>query len=179
MSVKNNMLKANVNDFEDVFKIMQDSFPNDEYRFKDEQKALFGIENYAVYLAKDGAKTIAFLAVWEFLDFIFLEHFAVDKSYRGKGIGSEMLTNLASIYDKPICLEVELPDNQIAINRIEFYKKNGYFYNEYEYYQPPISRGKNPVPLRIVSYKKPLDKLEFVAVKDTLYKLVYKTDFRY
>ena len=179
MSVKNNMLKANVNDFEEIFNIMQDSFPNDEYRFKEEQKALFDLDEYAVYVEKDGDNIIAFLAVWEFSDFIFLEHFAVDKSYRGKGVGSKMLTELATIYSKPICLEVELPTTEQSIKRLEFYKKNGYFYNDYKYYQPPISKGKNPVPLRIVSYQKPLDKLEFIAVKDELYKQVYKTDFSY
>jgi ribosomal protein S18 acetylase RimI-like enzyme len=173
------MLKATVNDFEEIFNIMQDSFPSDEYRFKEEQKALFDIENYAVYIEKVDDKIVSFLAIWEFSGFIFLEHFAVEKTYRSKGLGSKMLTELANIYQKTICLEVELPINEQAIKRIEFYKKNGYFYNEYEYYQPPISKGKNPVPLRIVSHEKPLDKLEFNAVKDALYKLVYKTDFRY
>ena len=173
------MLKATVNDFEEIFNIMQDSFPSDEYRFKEEQKALFDIENYAVYIEKVDDKMVSFLAVWEFSGFIFLEHFAVEKTYRSKGVGSKMLTELANIYQKLICLEVELPINEQAIKRLEFYKKNGYFYNEYEYYQPPISKGKNPVPLRIVSHEKPLDKLEFNAVKDALYKLVYKTDFRY
>lgn len=173
------MVRANVSDFEEIFNIMQDSFPSDEYRYKDEQKALFDLDEYAVYVEKDGEKIIAFLAIWEFNDFIFLEHFAVQKQIRGKGIGSKMLNALSKIYSKPICLEVELPTTEQAQKRIEFYKRNGYFYNEYEYYQPPISLGKNPLPLRITSYKKQLSFEEFTLVKNTLYKRVYKTDFSY
>ncbi len=173
------MVRATVSDFEKIFNIMQDSFPSDEYRYKDEQKALFDLDEYAVYVEKDCDKIIAFLAIWEFNDFIFLEHFAVQKQIRGKGIGSKMLNDLSKIYFKPICLEVELPTTEQARKRIEFYKRNGYFYNEYEYYQPPISLGKNPLSLRITSYKKQLSFEEFTLVKNTLYKRVYKTDFSY
>ena len=173
------MVKATVNDFDKIFKIMQGSFPADEYRYREEQLALFDDSAYTVYLKKEGEQIVAFLAVWEFDDFIFLEHFAVDKSYRARGLGSQMLKEVAKQYLKPICLEVELPTTDISKRRVKFYERNGYFFNDYTYYQPPISKGKNAIALRIMSNKSPLSRVEFETVKSTLYTKVYKTDFKY
>ena len=50
-----------------------------------------------------------------------------------------------------ICLEVELPETEMAARRIGFYERNGFYYNDYFYMQPPIAEGRNAIPLRLMT----------------------------
>lgn len=156
-------------DFSEIYRIMQASFSDDEYRPYDEQLALFEEPEYRIYYMPAG-----FLAVWEFESFIYIEHFAVDPALRNSGTGSAMLQELVKQYQKPICLEVELPEDELTRRRIGFYERNGFVFNEYPYIQPPISKGKSPVPLRIMTYGEAITRETFEAIKNVLYRSVYK-----
>ena len=155
-------------DFSEIYRIMQASFSDDEYRPYDEQLALFEEPEYRIYYMPAG-----FLAVWEFESFIYIEHFAVDPALRNSGTGSAMLQELVKQYQKPICLEVELPEDELTRRRIGFYERNGFVFNEYPYIQPPISKGKSPVPLRIMTYGSAITQDTFEEMKRVLYQRVY------
>ena len=157
-------------DFDGVYAIMEQSFPTDERRPYDEQKSLLDNMAYSIYIS--GEKN-AFIAGWEFDDFIFIEHFAVDSACRNTGLGSRMLTEFLKNQQKTVCLEVELPDTEIAKRRIGFYERNGFFLNEYEYFQPPISKGKKIVPLMIMTSKEKVSQGTFENIRNILYKEVY------
>lgn len=156
-------------DFSEIYRIMQASFSDDEYRPYDEQLALFEEPEYRIYYMPAG-----FLAVWEFESFIYIEHFAVDPALRNSGTGSAMLQELVKQYQKPICLEVELPEDELTRRRIGFYERNGFVFNEYPYIQPPISKGKSPVPLRVMTYGKGITRQAFEEMRKVLYRRVYK-----
>ena len=168
--------KLAAKDFDMVFQLIETSFPKDEYRTYDEQKALLNDPAYDIYVlpGSDNAEIKAFIAVWSFDGFVFFEHFAVNPSYRNKGIGGEFLRELVRLLGKMACLEVELPTNEITARRIGFYKRNNFFLNEYPYTQPSISAGRNPVPLLIMTYGRPINNMEFNIIKDALYTRVYK-----
>ena len=161
--------RINETDFPEIYRIMQVSFSDDEYRPYDEQLALFEEPEYRIYYMPAG-----FLAVWEFESFIYIEHFAVDPALRNSGTGSAMLQELVKQYQKPICLEVELPEDELTRRRIGFYERNGFVFNEYPYIQPPISKGKSPVPLRIMTYGSAITQDTFEEMKRVLYQRVYK-----
>lgn len=163
----------NEKDFERVFEIMESSFPTDEIRTFSEQKELLKRKNYRIFVFKEEEKIIGFIAIYLFKEFVFVEHLAVDKNYRGKQIGTALLKSVGKKEDEVICLEVELPTTALAERRIEFYKRNGFFLNEYEYFQPPISQGKKKIPLLIMSKNRLLKKEEFENIKDKLHKEVY------
>ena len=165
--------RINETDFPEIYRIMQASFSDDEYRPYDEQLALFEEPEYRIYYMPAG-----FLAVWEFESFIYIEHFAVDPALRNSGTGSAMLRELVKQYQKPICLEVELPEDELTRRRIGFYERNGFVFNEYPYIQPPISKGKSPVPLRIMTYRSEITREEFQKMKEILYRRVYKCEAR-
>ena len=165
--------RINETNFTEIYRIMQASFSDDEYRPYDEQLALFEEPEYRIYYMPAG-----FLAVWEFEFFIYIEHFAVDPALRNSGTGSAMLQELVKQYQKPICLEVELPEDELTRRRIGFYERNGFVFNEYPYIQPPISKGKSPVPLRIMTYKSEITREEFQKMKEILYRRVYKCEAR-
>ena len=163
--------RINETNFPEIYRIMQASFSDDEYRPYDEQLALFEEPEYRIYYMPAG-----FLAVWEFESFIYIEHFAVDPALRNSGTGSAMLQELVKQYQKPICLEVELPEDELTRRRIGFYERNGFVFNEYPYIQPPISKGKSPVPLRIMTYKSEITREEFQKMKEILYRRGYKCE---
>lgn len=165
--------ETNREDFLKVHDIMESSFPEDERRNIEGQEALFDEKEYHIYSARDGEKIFGFISVWEFKDFSYIEHFAVDEKYRNGGQGAAMLTELVKSSDKPFVLEVELPESDITKRRIGFYERNNFVYNDYHYIQLPYSEDKNPVELRIMSYPKALNKEEFENVRDTLYKRLF------
>ncbi len=167
--------KLDISEFDEMYSIMEKSFPLEEYRPYNEQKELFENEYYKVYVEKD-TFVKGFIAVWDFAEFLYIEHFAVNPEYRNQGIGAKILKEITSLYRKTVCLEVEPPKNEMTKRRVSFYERNGFFLNGYPYVQPPISKGKSPVPLMIMSSGKKLAQAEFESVKTILYKKVYKIE---
>ncbi len=163
-----------VDEFDAVYDIMENSFPNDEYRSYCGQKMLFSKPEYDIYVVDGDDSTIrAFVSVWDFDNFAYIEHLAVNPAFRNAGIGASILAAVKEKAGKRICLEVELPENDIARRRIGFYTRNGFSLNEYHYIQPPMSAGKNPVPLLIMTTGGAVDEKKFEYIKDKLYEKVY------
>lgn len=168
--------KLQLQDFDKVYAIMEEAFPDDEHRFYDEQKALLDNPKYTIYgLRNDQNGEIkAFITVYQFDDFAFVEHFATNVLYRNQGLGAVILRELQDMLQCRICLEVELPDTDMAVRRIGFYRRNGFSLNNYDYIQPPMSKGKNSMPLLIMTTDGTITKGEFDTIKSTLYREVYK-----
>ncbi len=167
-------------EFDIVYDILKKSFPISERRPYHEQKALLSNPLYRIYVCKsETGEIMAFFAVWSFDGFAFIEHFAVNENYRGEGIGAKVLQELISTLDCPICLEVEPPDNEISQRRIGFYTRNGFRLNEYDYMQPPISKGRKKIPLMIMSYPEKISEEVFKHYKKVLYAEVYKYNFNF
>ena len=103
----------------------------------------------------------------------YIEHFAVDPDCRNGGLGGKILQKVIEDTDMRICLEVELPETEMAARRIGFYERNGFYYNDYFYMQPPIAEGRNAIPLRLMTTGGPLDEKEFSRMQGLLYKNVY------
>ncbi len=157
-------------DFDRVYDILEKSFISDEIRSREGQKSLFEDAAYKVLVNEE--KT-AFMCVWNFHSFRFIEHIAVDEDERNKGIGGNILEEYALMEDTPLILEVELPGEEISDRRIAFYERHGFKLNGYDYIQPPMEEGKNPVPLRIMSFKREINRTEFEAYRKILYNRVY------
>ncbi|NLY76463.1 MAG: GNAT family N-acetyltransferase [Tissierellia bacterium] len=161
-------------DFDKIYNIMEMSFPSEEYRPYDKQKALLNKPEYSIYAMYSEYKDIkAFIALWDFSEFAFIEHLAVHPEYRNCGIGAYILNELVERFSKTVCLEVELPETEIASRRIGFYKRNNFCLNQYPYMQPSISEGMKPVPMFIMTSPTEVDKDFFEHIKGTLYTKVY------
>lgn len=161
--------------FNQIFDLMVQAFPIEEYRTYDDQKKLLKNKNYHIYTQLDKNKNlIGFMAFWTLDSFVYLEHFAVDQKYRGHGIGSTMLKNFLKNQNKDIILEVELAETLIQEKRIKFYERHGFKLNTYEYLQPPLRKGCTYYPLQLMSYNKTLNLNDFTKIKNTLYQKVYK-----
>lgn len=61
---------------------------------------------YQVYILSDTEKKDikAFVSTWNLDSFVFIEHFAVNPSYRNLGIGSRILQELINFLEKTSCI---------------------------------------------------------------------------
>lgn len=155
--------------------IYETSFPEDERRNFDLLKALDGKSDFDFFIITDKqANAIGIISLWSFKEFIYIEHFAIQQNERGKGIGSSVLSSLANKYSKPILLEVELPENDLAKRRIAFYQRHGFAVQPYDYTQPAYDKTKQSLPM-IVMIKADFEitKRFFDSSIATIYKEVY------
>ena len=165
------MLIATEKNFEDIYNILKEAFPPCERRTKSGQKALFSLKEYKVFVDKDTPDV--FMAIWDFKEFLFLEHFAVKKEKRGNAVGSAFFNEFISAANKPIIFEVEPPENKTSARRIKFYSSLGAKLNNFDYIQPSLQENQPSIPLRIMSYPTQLTDKEFSSYKQTILRKVY------
>lgn len=159
--------------FERIYGILSSSLPQCEMRSKEMQKQLLNDNRYSLTVAEDGGTIVGFIAVWKLSGLYFIEHFAVDSKMRNGGIGGKLLEYCVNMYS-PAILEVEPAESSPeATRRIDFYKRHGFSYNGYEYYQPPLQEGFDLLPLKIMSYPRSLDQNDFEKVRNVLYREIY------
>lgn len=162
--------------FDKIFKLMEASFPKEEFRNYEGQKSLLDNPKYSIIARFSGSENlIGFISFWSLEGFNFIEHFAVSPSQRGQGTGSKMLKEFIKSSGKSIVLEVEPPENEIAERRIGFYERNGFLLNTFDYYQKPLRPECSETKLYLMSYPKKLSNKEFEHVKNEIYSNVYKT----
>lgn len=165
---------STINDFDAIYEIMEEAFPPIERRTYEKQKALFHLSHYHVHTLKEKECIKAFISVWEYPDFIFVEHLAIASSYRNQGLGAKLLNEIIAFYKKHVILEVELPQTDLAKRRIGFYERLGFKCNSsYIYEQPPLQHGFEPYPLWLMSYPERIDSTSYKKIKEQLYQDVY------
>ena len=161
--------------FSELFKMLEYSFPEDERRDFNDQLAKSKCPEFRTMTLSEDGIILGFLNFWELSDFVYLEHFAVDKNLRGKGLGSELIRQLCALCTgKTIILEAEPPElNEFSARRIEFYRRLGFHTNPFPYRQPPYRKGDEPVELVIMSRPKPLSEDDFRGKIREIYRKVY------
>lgn len=160
--------------FEEVWQLLEQSFPANE-RWEREE-FLREYDNHAFHsMVYYSDKLGGVLNFWDFIYFVYAEHFAVAPELRGQGIGSEMMRELISYTQgRALVLEAEPPlEGELAVRRIKFYERLGFVLNDHDYVQPAMGEGKHPVRFVIMSSPEALDPQEYEAVRYQLYKSVY------
>lgn len=176
MPMTDHLRPAREDEFDRVFSLLEASFPADEYRPCEAQKALLNDPRYTIYVLPDPRNhcPIAFVTLWRFTDFAFIEHLAVDPDYRNLGLGSMILNEVAKLEPGQLCLEAELPETELARRRIAFYNRNGFCSNPFPYLQPPYSSDRNPIPLVFMTAAGTVSAGRFAAMRDVIFREVYK-----
>jgi ribosomal protein S18 acetylase RimI-like enzyme len=161
--------------FNEIYAIMEASFPVSEFRTREGQRALLTDPRYRLITDYDNqGRVTAFIAAWEFSVFRFVEHIAVHPAVRGQGLGDKMMRDYIAESITPVLLEVEPPLNEWSRRRVGFYERLGFFLNPFEYRQPPLREGLSDLPLKIMSYAQLLPEEAFSLFKETVYSHVYK-----
>jgi hypothetical protein len=73
----------------------------------------------------------------------------------------------------PVVLEVELPNTEVAIKRIQFYERLGFSLLSNDYFQPPYEKKALPIPLLLMSNDKLFASNNFHFLKKVIHTEVY------
>ena len=146
--------------FDLVFSKMNAAFPYEERRDISDQKECLNNKFFNFLEIFDNEIDVGFIALWDFPEFVFIEHIAIDEEKRAGGYGSKTIELVKETYKKPIILEAEAPETEQQIKRIRFYDRLGFKINSYDYEQPSYHGGEG-VPLKILSYPDILNQEEF------------------
>lgn len=170
------MRKITIDEFDRFYEIMETSFPKSELRPYALMKEMFNNQDLVVYGVGEETLIGAMIA-WELDSCLFLENFAVDKSFRGQGIGASILKGIADIYkNQTIILEVEKPYDAISERRVAFYERNHFALHDLGYMQPALNEEINEVPLLIMSYDHKLKEEDFSKMQKEIFKKVYRVE---
>lgn len=161
-------------EFFKVYKLMKEAFPKSEIRNEKGQRSLLDHPGYRLYTAKKEGQVHGLLAVWQFETFDFIEHFAVDSSLRGNGLGSRLLKDYLETAGKTVFLEVEEPATELAKRRIVFYERLGFCLNDFDYIQPDLQQGQSSLLLKNMTYPYKSSKKDFEHMKQKIFETVYQ-----
>jgi len=174
IKIFSNSSPLNQGEFEQFYALMEASFPECERKTKDEFLSLCKVNKlYKVYGAFEENILIGFFTVWEFNSFTFGDHFAVLPSFRNRGIGSLILKHIKENSNLPLIIEVEYPNELMAEKRLNFYLRNDFKQNSFDYLLPPMQEGYEPLPMIILSYPKLISETDFIEMRSVIYKEVY------
>ncbi|MDO5708340.1 MAG: GNAT family N-acetyltransferase [Andreesenia angusta] len=156
----------NIDDMEEIEKvwnIYEESFPQYERRRIETQKRRHDSPYFKPMVIVDDEndkKVNGLFFYWDFEEFIFLEHFAINPKLRGNGIGSRILKKFCK-KERMIILEIDPLDTDIAIRRKSFYEKLGFHYNDIEYSHPGYEKDYPEHELKIMTLGKRIDDKTF------------------
>lgn len=152
---------------------MEEAFPPEQRRDRLEYERLFATSSFRLLTAEEECVPVGSLLVWELPSFIFLETFAVKSSYRGHGIGTQLLEFASGQWSKPQLLEAEPPETAAAARRIAYYERFGYLLNDWNYWMPPMRRGEAPERLKLLSKPAILSREQAERAIAAVYCVVY------
>ncbi len=161
----------------DLIELYLETFPENQRHNKLDFENLLRKENdFFANVALMNSSPIGFFNYWNFDDFVFLEHLAVEPPMRGYKLGEKLINLLKDIVEeKTIILEVEkADDSEFGERRIEFYRRLGFELVPIEYEQPPYREGESYLPLHIMSNNVSFAMKKFDEIKSALYRKVYK-----
>ena len=119
--------------FEALYAIYCESISLREQKAKADLAAMVSKPNYRLLLAQDDSSDVGFSIVYVAgtESFCLLEYMAVDKSYRGRGVGAELFEEtVGTVYEEhgaiPILLEVD-SDHEPSPDRVERRRRQNFY----------------------------------------------------
>ena len=161
--------------FDDVYKIMKQSFPLEEIRGYEGQRALLDREDYFIKTYIHSGEVAGFCAYYELNDVLYIEHLACSPAVRGLGIGTKLVQEvLDEAGERSVILEVEPPVDEMTKRRVAFYEKLDFHLNPYYHFQPPLNKDTDGVELKMMSSKGKITEEEQKAYRRLLNIHVYQ-----
>ena len=154
------MTSASHPDYEKAMALYRSSFSYHELREEASQERIMSHPQYHFDCVYDGTCWAGLILYWETESFIYVEHFCVDPSMRGHGLGTLILAELAKT-NKPIILEIDPLTDDVAIRRKGFYERCGYVANGFAHIHPPYQAANHGHTLIVMSHPRALSQAEF------------------
>jgi ribosomal protein S18 acetylase RimI-like enzyme len=165
--------------FQKAWELYENSFPVDERRTIKTQGKIMKMKNYNFEIILNYGVFIGFMFWWKFNNLRYIEHFATSHKYRCKGYGESILRGFVERDNKPILLEVELPEGEIEQRRINFYQRIGFKLNNHLYVQPSLSIQTSSVKLLLMSYPDYLSEKDVSLFVKECHPIIYlESDYK-
>lgn len=157
-----------------VHNLYMSAFPEAERR---DWQALISLcesnPDFEIRVVRDDDRSVGFISLWQWSEWRYVEHFAVDASCRGRGVGADVLRAFLAEGSTPVVLEVEMPVDEMSKRRIEFYRRLGFVLHDgFPYIQPSYGEGRPSLPMCLMTYGAAAD-MDLSAVAHLLYHHVY------
>lgn len=136
------------------------SFPAHELRLWPDQQAVMNDPLYHFDLCLLDGVLAGLILYWDFGAYIYVEHFCVEPTMRGHGLGTLILAELAK-KGKPIILEIDPLTDDVAVRRKGFYERCGYIANGFAHVHPPYQAANHGHALIVMSHPRALSQAEF------------------
>ncbi|MDL1913852.1 MAG: GNAT family N-acetyltransferase [Bergeyella sp.] len=134
-----------------IYRAYTRTFPEEERRDHARFLGLYRQPEVFIFGILEDIYFVGYIILWKLKDFVFVEHFEIFSTLRGKNYGSRVMQALQKKYDK-ITLEIEPPYlGSIAAKRLRFYEKNGFKVLSECYTQPSYIKEKPSVELYLLS----------------------------
>lgn len=156
-----------------IWEIYESSFPIYERRNLESHMKAMKNQQFFCSAFLEEETVVGILFYWEFENYKYIEHFAINGKLRGKNYGSRILEKFCDT-EKKIVLEIEPPIDEMTIKRLHFYEKHGFYMNDFKYIHPSFSKNTLPHRLDILSNKAKLTDKEFVGIQSFISNVVLK-----
>ena len=146
--------------FTQVDRLYESAFPLHEKRSQAAKRLAFDHVNYQLQAWLDEQQFVGMMGVWNFGDYSYIEHLAVNGLLRGQGYGKRMLNQFLQQTPQTI-LEIDPLTTEIAHKRQRFYQSLGFQVNPFTHYHPTYHNNIPDHELIVLSYPHQLDKPQY------------------
>lgn len=159
--------------FSKMISIYNYSFPEFEKRTLVNQIEVLNDESYKCIVVCENNILVGIILYWDFENYKYVEHLAIDKDLRGKSYGSKILKEFCND-NKTIILEIDPPIDEVSVKRLKFYNKLGFVMQEFNHIHPPYRLGYEGHKLKVLSFNRELSKSEYYEFNDFLKNRIMK-----
>lgn len=165
-----NLIKADVSEAKRAYRRLEESFPPEERRPFADFCRVWEEPRFSLFFAREGGEEVGLISLWQFSDFVFVEHLAVYPEQRGGGYGGKIMRAVSAAHPA-LVLEIEPPTEGDKLRRWEFYRRLGFVMNDFPYFQPAYSAGGEKLEMRLLSLPMPLKNPQNAIAE--IYRAVY------
>lgn len=157
---------ADADAFDAAWRIYEEAFPVRERRRREDHSAACADAGFSPDGIYEGECLAGLIYWWRTPVGRYIEHLAVDRRMRCRNIGSRVLRLFTAAEPSRTVLEIETPEDGTTRRRLEFYRRNGFTVNGYEYIHPSYRRPYEPHPLVWMSTGGKLTPGEFGTLRE-------------
>lgn len=154
--------------YKDFVKLYIVAFPLYEQRTALQQRWAFQQQSYSLVVFCEEGRMIGFISAWQMTGCVYVEHFAIMESYRGKGFGNRILKSFVETVKQCVVLEIDPVCDALTAARLRFYEHCGFVVNPYAHTHPPYREGFGAHVLTVLSTPALLDEEAYRLFLDDL-----------
>ena len=144
--------------------LCREAFPAKERRSEEDTAAALADPLFRADGILCGESLVGILFWWQWGEVRYIEHLAVSAALRGRSIGAEVLKEFCR--GCRVILEIEPPEEPLAVRRKQFYERQGFTANPQPYVHPSYGNPVQPHRLVLMSLPAPLSNDEVRGFAD-------------